>query len=204
MNEQDKPKFVELIFTLANATGNRVNVDEAMLNVFWHDLKDLSFEVVAAAVEQARKTLDFFPSVAGLRRLATPDPDSRARDAWDIVERELGRDSYCGAPSLQFDDPLINEALNRIGGTKRAVRMSQADFNNWFRRDFLKEYHDLAARGIQTHWKSRPVVGDSKGNIRRIPCPYIESTPKIESKPAPDVIACIENTAAQFTIDCHR
>jgi len=77
--------------------------------LYFEALRDLPFEAVAHALNQAAKTCTFFPKPAELRALAIGDAEDRVEAAWMAFRAALGK---VGAySSLATTDPALGEAI---------------------------------------------------------------------------------------------
>lgn len=125
----------------------RQKLTRSTLEAYRIALEDIGDEDLLAACTEALKQCKFMPVPAELREFvhaAGDSPESRAVKAFAVVDRavqRLGR-----GKTVQFDDPLINAAINLCGGWLRFCDATLENFNTWLRKEFCREYAGLVRR----------------------------------------------------------
>jgi len=120
-------------------------------------LDDLDVDTVQRAAGLAAKTCKFFPTPVELRELAgQARPEDRALLAWEAFATAVER--VGGYASPDFDDPLINATVRALGGWQRVCELPTAEFDKWFRQDFVKTYTAFARAGV-TGEVTSPLIG---------------------------------------------
>lgn len=132
----DKKIFLKGMTLLGAAFDKEVN--EALLEVYWMDLKDFDPKDFERVVTNHRRTAKFFPKISELREeLVRLKGFHRptASDAWDDLLRaaETGE-----KPEL---DEITEKALSVCGGWDNFQFMSYHDLQ-FRRKDFLTVYND--------------------------------------------------------------
>ena len=125
------------------------NVNAATVAVYVDMLQDIPVDDLQLVAKQTIAECTFFPTVAELRTrwhtLRTQIGQTGTADAWNQVQREIGRIGSWGTP--QFDDPLIKRAVDGMGW--RNLCMSENAMAD--RAHFLKLYESLLQRQDQVN-----------------------------------------------------
>jgi hypothetical protein len=139
----DAERFDELIGFLHSAFGKAA--DELTLGAYEMGLADLPIAAIGDAVALAIKTSKFVPTVFELRKLAGFDvsPEGRAMIAFAALSKAMkDHGSY---KSVVFGDPILNQTIADFGGWIKIGEVSDENWQEHFRRNFLSNYKENAA-----------------------------------------------------------
>jgi hypothetical protein len=133
-------------------------------------LADLATDAIVRACRIALQRCRFLPVPAELREIAVTNGTSYASvaaHAFVTLQRavaRLGEDR-----SVNFADGAINAAVRRLGGWRRVCLLDPAEFDKWFKRDFVETYTRVIREGCredelaylpgQLELKNAPLVG---------------------------------------------
>lgn len=138
MRENDKARFIELLTATAAVYGK--DLIPAVIELYWEDLEDLSFEEVATGLARHRKEPErghFWPTPGDVIRHIHGDPETRALLAWTKFVATAER---VGAyRSVAFDDPYLMAVVEDMGGWAR-MSSWEADDEPFIRNEFVKRY----------------------------------------------------------------
>ena len=165
MDHNDKPAFVEHLQALAAVF--KFELDDPIVLGYWLALKHYDLTAVIRSIAKAVQICKFFPKPAELIEFLQPDVETEVFNAWSTAARVLGVDSFCGRPSVDFEDKVINAAIRSLGGIGRIVDMTKTDFLTWYRKEFENAYRIYLANPPDPI-KCKPLIGDAK-SIKRIP-----------------------------------
>ena len=104
-------------------------------------LSALTVDQIETACGIAARTLRWFPKPSELLELIQGNPNQRAERAWEMVCHAIDR--YGAYESVQFTDPAISRAINRIGGWVSVCYRTE----KWVRKEFLESYKLVDAPG---------------------------------------------------------
>jgi len=142
----DRAAFSTIMRLLA-ATYDKIATED-IIEAYWGALKDLRLVEVQSAAQEARKTLEWWPKPAQLRKLAKDEvePGHRAAIAWRAVRKALAEQgTYC---SVNFDDPVVNATIRNLGGWVALGQKESKDFDIWTRKEFERIYQAIYATGV--------------------------------------------------------
>jgi len=112
METTDNVEFRNRLVTLAELFDLKLAATRQAL--YFEALRDLSFESVAKALNQAAKTCKFFPKPAELRALAVGDTEDLAEAAWMGLRKAMTR---VGSYSSLITDAALGEAITAVFGS---------------------------------------------------------------------------------------
>jgi len=125
-----------------------VKLSAARQALYFEALRDLPFEGVASALNQAAKGCTFFPKPAELRQLACGDAEDQAELAWMAFRRAMtAAGSYA---SLVVADPALGEAILAMFGSWPAACATELSPEMWAskRKEFGRVYRVLVQRPL--------------------------------------------------------
>jgi hypothetical protein len=109
METSDIKEFGRQMHTLCTAFDKQIS--DTLTDVYFAGLSDLPIEAIRHAVEQAIKTLKFFPKVAELRDLCEGTQNERAQRAWQLLMEAVEKGGHYN--SLYVDDQALAVAIRR-------------------------------------------------------------------------------------------
>jgi hypothetical protein len=171
--------MVEFVTALASSFSREA--DEPMFLGYELALDDLPIEAIERGVRRALRECKFMPSGAELRELCG---DAKANDRAILAFQALGKAvaEHGYYASVTFDDPLINAAVNNLGGWQRICQIeTQEEWEKWFRKDFERVYTAFCRTGASPNQCS-PLIGHCDQ--------YNRHTGYVESVREPIRIAC--------------
>lgn len=170
MRSADLPRFMTAIATMG--ANWRTEVPQTTADLFFAKFADLDIDAFERLCSRAIDTLEYFPNVAQLRKLATGSDTTRAMEAWGRVLVAIRKCGYLRAP--QFRDPVISHVLQQLGGWTAVCRRDSDELHNWTRKEFERLYLALQAsppsepvqlRGM--HDRPRLAAVESAGDVLR-------------------------------------
>lgn len=115
MQDRDIPKFTTLLIGIGELYGKAIS--ELLGDIYWQALKSFEWQDILKAFQSHIHNPDggqYFPKPADIVRLIEGSGETRALQAWAIVEKAIVQ---VGAyQSVVFDDPLIHAVLEDMGG----------------------------------------------------------------------------------------
>jgi hypothetical protein len=142
MNNEDKPSFLSRFTGMCEYWEKKYS--DALLDIYWCALSDLTIDQFEQASSQAVQRLTFFPKVAELRELISGNGEAEALSAWQELQKGISR---AGAyQSVLFEDPRITRLIEIMGGWVEvcAWPLNELKFR---RKEFLDAYKVLPATG---------------------------------------------------------
>lgn len=134
MTDEDKQTFSDGMTALGIALGQAV--DQPMRAVYWQFLRDLDLDDYQRAVNEAGRSLKWFPKPSELRELTGESVKADAAEAWGAVRLAMDRHDY--TTSVDFG-PLVNAVVHNIGGWRQLCDTSIPDLE-WRRKKFEEVY----------------------------------------------------------------
>lgn len=123
------------------------NLSPAALELFWQDIRDLSYEQVNQALFRYRNGAhNFMPTPGQIRAALDGDPEQQALAAWSKFVRAAEQVGAYGSPV--FDDPRIHVVIREMGGWVRNAIWDE-DEEPWLKREFVTRYRALVGRPIE-------------------------------------------------------
>jgi hypothetical protein len=151
MRNSDRAQFANLLTgvgELYSKTMSRLLVD-----VYWQALTPFDFQDVLRVFQAHIHNPDggqFFPKPADIVRLIEGSGETRALQAWAIVEKAI---VHIGAyQSVVFDDPLIHAVLEDMGGWIKLCH-TLVDEMPFRANEFQKRYRGFVNRAPVRHPK---------------------------------------------------
>ena len=186
-------QFQETMATLSAIY--RVELTAPALRGYAQALKHLSISQIREACAKAIRNCKFFPTPSEILSFADC-PNEKAESAWATFNDAVDR--VGGTKSIRFADPIINHAVNRLGGWRYLADSHHTlkDWNTWIKRDFLKAYKS----GLDSdHLNQRRLLGrhDARNGHYK-PITWGADATAIEHKPEP--VAIVEQIANQKTL----
>lgn len=123
----------------------RYEVTDAVLALYYDDLREFSLEQVKWALSEHRKVPDqgrFFPKVADLMMLLKGDLDTRALQAYRVLCVSLAEIGVY--QSVMFEDQALHGAVEALGGwVEVSRRWGKLDEEPFLKVDFVRLYKGL-------------------------------------------------------------
>jgi hypothetical protein len=148
VTEHDFEAFAGLMAVLEEVFGKEFTPQ--LVEIYFRALADFPIERIAAAVDEAVRTLKFFPKPAELVELIERSPDDQAEDAWGQFWLAVTR---CGTyRSLYCEDGVLAEVIRRqCGSWADAGNIPRPEYDppghQILRKNILSAYRDLARQG---------------------------------------------------------
>ncbi len=167
-----------------------MEASEAMLQVYFLALADLTPDQMQTAVLRAIRELPRMPRPAELRELAGVNvaEDTKAVEAWSDVQRAVAIGPY---KWIDFGDQRINATIRSMGGWPNFLEsFGDAESEKWARHNFLKAYLTVGDR--LSPESCRPLIGLGEKTcvagkmvdpVVRIECDSPERRTAIEYRP---------------------
>jgi len=115
VNADDKPKFSQLLFGIAELYGK--GLSNNLFEIYWYALEKYSLDDIRRALGQHAVNPDvgqFMPKPADVVRVLEGRSAEKALIAWTKV---LNAMKFIGSyHSIRFDDPLIHAVIDEMGG----------------------------------------------------------------------------------------
>lgn len=148
MDDSDKKAFASRMVSCAEYYGQGEKMTKAMLSMWFEALRGYSVEAVGDALTRHmrdQETGRFMPKIADLLKWLEGDPEDLAREGWKSAIEAVRRVGHW--QSVAFDDPLIAETINEIGGWQKLCGLEHEEMT-WAEKDFIKRFASYKARGI--------------------------------------------------------
>jgi hypothetical protein len=145
VTEHDFEAFAGFMAVLEEVFGKDLNPQ--LVEIYFRALADFSIDRIAAAVEEAVRTLKFFPKPAELIELIEGSPDDQAEHAFGQFWLAVTR---CGTyRSLYCEDDVLAETVRRLyGSLAEAGNIPRPEENppgfQIHHRNIVSTYRDLA------------------------------------------------------------
>lgn len=137
MTKDDKPRFLETIAGLAELHGRELS--PAALKIWWGAMRHWDFDEFRRGANYLARANAFMPKPADFENLRRSSLNSSS-DAWTLVLCHISR-------TIELSDPIILEAVERVGGFSTIGKTKEADLH-WRRREFREIYHELVDQQI--------------------------------------------------------
>lgn len=145
MTPSDKPRFAELVTTLA--ANFNIEADEPRFHGYAIALDDLPIQAIERAVRQAIRYSKFMPSGAELRELAGDlPPKARAALAFDSAIKAVA--SVGQYASVRFEDAATNAVIRSMGGWVKFCEWPDGE-EVWRRKEFERLYEIVCKAGVK-------------------------------------------------------
>lgn len=121
---------------------------EVKAELYFEALRDLPFEAVSRALNQAVRVCTFMPKPAELRKLAIGDSDDATERAWLALKTAMrSAGSYT---SLIVDDPALAEAVLAIFNSWPEACLAELSPEMWAnkRKEFGRVYRVMVDRAL--------------------------------------------------------
>jgi hypothetical protein len=161
MNGNDRKEFSKALVLMGEVYEK--NITEGLLEIYFNILQQFSIEQFKSAVVghlQDKRSGQFFPKPADIIRQIEGDDDNIAMAKWCEVRKAIQRVGYY--QSVQFDDPVIMQVIDRMGGwielcriLTSAVGYKEAEFIKLYKHynkfpvnapESLPGYHEISNR----------------------------------------------------------
>ena len=130
-------EFTNLINALASTFG--AERDEALFLGYWMGLHDIPISDLEKGIQRGIRESTFMPKPAEIRQLCGElTAKQHAILAWQHVPHAV-----LGIGKRTFDDPLMEIAVQALGGWQHLGDMPQREFNTWARQQFIQTYENL-------------------------------------------------------------
>ncbi len=183
-NSSATPDFVKCLRVLAGLY-SEFKLTPQVIESYWIILADIDPDLLKAATLQIASAPDtnFFPRAAALRAAAfalveTASGAPNADDAWDEVMKAMGPYSIYKTP--EFSDPLIQKALDGIGGW-RTLCTSEENKISYTRDAFKKSFAAMLGRA-RTDVRMLP-------SVKAIAAKFARRAPALGAGPAVKALA---------------
>lgn len=148
MQDRDLKRFAELMAGVSEQYG-QAPLKPGGLSLFFSALREFPFEAVAAALTMHVKTSVYPPKAADIVQILQGTAEDRGRLAFQkVLEAIRDHGSY---RSIQFPDPRIHYAIDRMGGWGKVCMMT-LDETPFREKDFCQHYSLAERAGI--NWDS--------------------------------------------------
>jgi len=117
MTSEDRPRFAELLFALAETFDETMS--EMRAEIYFRAVCGHAIEHIEVAMIEAARSMKFFPKPAELLAFIEGDPTDDAELAWSTVYRQVRAIGYLGTP--QFSDDAILRAIGDVFGGWQAL-----------------------------------------------------------------------------------
>lgn len=136
MQNKDFKKFMALLALVAD-TYSQPRLSEDAVKLYFKVLSDYSLDEVSQAIMEHIKQSPYMPKPADVIRILDGTVEDRASEAWYHVLKAMQQ--YGHYESVQFDNPAIHYAIERMGGWQKLCQLTEEELP--FReRDFIKHY----------------------------------------------------------------
>jgi len=136
MQNKDFKKFMALLALVAD-TYSQPRLSEDAVKLYFKVLSDYSLDEVSQAIMEHIKQSPYMPKPADVIRILDGTVEDRASEAWYHVLKAIQQ--YGHYESVQFDNPAIHYAIERMGGWQKLCQLTEEELP--FReRDFIKHY----------------------------------------------------------------
>jgi len=136
MQNKDFKKFMALLALVAD-TYSQPRLSEDAVKLYFKVLSDYSLDEVSQAIMEHIKQSPYMPKPADVIRILDGTVEDRASEAWYYVLKAIQQ--YGHYESVQFDNPAIHYAIERMGGWQKLCQLTEEELP--FReRDFIKHY----------------------------------------------------------------
>jgi len=136
MQNKDFKKFMALLALVAD-TYSQPRLSEDAVKLYFKVLSDYSLDEVSQAIMEHIKQSPYMPKPADIIRIIEGTAEDRASEAWYHVLKAIQQYGYY--ESVQFDNPAIHYAIERMGGWQKLCQLTEEELP--FReRDFIKHY----------------------------------------------------------------
>lgn len=144
MEKQDWQRFTKLMIMAAELTAGKPLSQDAM-GMMFKILQRFEFDRIYTAVMNTVESSGFMPKVADIVKFLEGTPEERSSVAWAKVLKALS--THGTYKSVQFDDPHIHYAIQRMGGW---ILLGQSDEEQmrFLTRDFDRYYTESIHRGL--------------------------------------------------------
>jgi len=146
MDIADSVEFCNRLVMLAELFDLKLAATRQAL--YFEALRDLSFESVAKALNQAAKTCKFFPKPAELRALAVGDTEDLAEAAWMGLRKAMTR---VGSYSSLIADAALGESIIAVFGSWPEACALELSQEMWAskRKEFGRVFRVLRDRDVR-------------------------------------------------------
>ncbi len=173
MNQQHFPEFVARVAAIGELFGKELS--QAVMQIYWETLKDLSLADFQTATNIVVKSSKFMPRPAELREAVLPDLKSVAALAYDRLIRAV---SEVGTyKSVTFDDPVLNCVVDSLGGW---IALGEKTPDEWLRKEAERLYQVYAKRiasggvaGVPVRLVGRLEMTNSRGRLDLVDPPVV-------------------------------
>lgn len=175
MNNTDKKKFAELMFTLT-AIYDMDFSNSIKTNIWFETLSEFSIEEIEKAIRRYTKSPDsggFNPKPSDLIKIIEGTSDDKAFLAWSKLIEGVKRIGIY--QTVVFDDPLIHRVVQDMGGWCEFGRKEEKELP-FVSKEFCQRYRFYSSKGIIPDHCKRLLglsEGDclAKGHEKHIPDP---------------------------------
>lgn len=175
MQPSDRKNFYAMLTSVCELYGKKASPE--LLDLYFealrqHELIDISRALNLHAVDPDQG--QFMPKPADVVRMLGGSKQTRALQAWTMVERairEIG--PY---QSVVFDDPIIHAVLEEMGGWIDLCNTSTDKDLEFRSHEFSKRYQGYALQGGAQHYQSHMtglIEADSNSKKLKAPQPML-------------------------------
>lgn len=146
MDIADNGEFRQRLVTLAELFDLKLAATRQAL--YFEALRDLPFEKVAQALNQAARVCKFFPKPAELRAIIVGDAEDAAEGAWMIFRKAMS--AVGGYSSLVTANPALGETILAVFGSWPQACSLELSPEMWAskRKEFGRVYRVVAGRSL--------------------------------------------------------
>lgn len=157
---------VDLLITKLHVALQK-SVDEMTLEVYSEALEDIPMATLRQTVHAAIRTAKFMPTVGELRILAGFDVTGGNRAIAAFAELAKAVSRHGPYKTIRFNDPLMNQTIQDLGGWVRVCETPDSVWYDFFRKRFIETYvanHD-SRRGTMSAQLGISQMGNSGSGI---------------------------------------
>ena len=125
------------LLALVADTYGQPRLSEDAVKLYFKVLSDYSLDEVSQAIMEHIKQSPYMPKPADIIRIIEGTAEDRASEAWYHVLKAIQQ--YGHYESVQFDNPAIHYAIERMGGWQKLCQLTEEELP-YRERDFIKHY----------------------------------------------------------------
>lgn len=136
MESSDLEQFITMMGIVADTYGQpRLNPNA--IKLYFEVLSEYPLSEISKAIKEHVKQSPYMPKPADIIRIIDGTAEDRASEAWYYVLKTIQQ--YGHYESVQFDNPAIHYAIERMGGWQKLCQMTEEELP-YRERDFVKHY----------------------------------------------------------------
>ncbi|NQY33607.1 MAG: phosphohydrolase [Alteromonadaceae bacterium] len=178
MIEIDRERFGDALFATMEIYGREVS--EMVIHIWWNSLKSFEVDLVCRALQRHIMDPDtgqFAPKPADVLKYLVGSRQGVAMLAWSKVDKTVK--SVGGAGSIVFDDVIIHNVIEDMGGWSTLCKLSENDLI--FKANEFEKRYKAYQLNPPTVFTSKLIGTDEAYNKREsfnVEGPYLIGDPK--------------------------